>query len=171
MSAAKPTCYSLNRNNTPTRLFRRSGPVWSLSFRDTPSYLAAASMTIRTLSGLLGLRIGWCDRNHCFRGWGRCLFRGKLSCVTLVNIVFNNVTVLWRNCCGLPLDRKNSLCSTFVSRITGNSFYIFASHIGTCIHSHIACWTIYVVLLLKKVLAVSTSISSPAPRHTSISFW
>ena len=31
-----------------------------------------------------------------FRGCGRCLFRGKLSRVTLVNIVFNNGTVFLR---------------------------------------------------------------------------
>ena len=29
-----------------------------------------------------------------FRGWDRCLFRGKLSSITLVNIVFNNGTVI-----------------------------------------------------------------------------
>ena len=38
----------------------------------------------------------------------------------------------------------------FIACVTGNSLRPLASHIGTCIHSHIACWTINVVLLLLK---------------------
>ena len=37
-----------------------------------------------------------------------------------------------------PQEHTNVLY-VLVSCITGNSFGIFASHIGTCIHSHIAC--------------------------------
>ena len=48
VSAVKPTRCSLNLSKTPTRLFNRSGPTSSLSFKDTPSCLVAASITIRT---------------------------------------------------------------------------------------------------------------------------
>ena len=45
---------------------------------------------------LFGITDWMVRKELLFRGWGRCLFRGKLSRITLVSIVFNNVSVFLR---------------------------------------------------------------------------
>ena len=54
--------YFRNLTKGPTKLLVRSGLVSSISFKETPSYLAAASNTMRTFPGLLMLMTGWCGR-------------------------------------------------------------------------------------------------------------
>ena len=55
MSAAIAIGNSRNRNKTPTKLLNKPGTISRLSLSETLCYVAAASMTISTLLGLLGL--------------------------------------------------------------------------------------------------------------------
>ena len=57
----------LNLSRTPTRLLVQSGPCKRLLLREVPPYSAAASNTIRTFPGLLGLSTGKCGKYHVLR--------------------------------------------------------------------------------------------------------
>ena len=50
----------LKRSNVPTRLFNKSDPLYSFSFKDVFSYLAPATKTTRIFAGLLMLVKAWC---------------------------------------------------------------------------------------------------------------
>ena len=62
ISPEKKTKFSLNRSNSPTRLFSKSGPVRKLLFSEIPLSVDTTFETRRTFRGLLGLVTGWCAR-------------------------------------------------------------------------------------------------------------
>ena len=97
----------------------------NLSFRDTLSHLAAASMTIRTFSGLLGLRTGWCGRSHCF-GLGADASSGVIPDVSFLSVDSSHFSVRMQlsgnftspSLHNIPTSYLSHTCFTVLSKVS-----------------------------------------------------
>ena len=66
ISTRRVTLSSRNGSRNPHKLFSKSDPTRSLSFRDTSLHFALVSITIQTFQGLLGFKKACYGRDHCF---------------------------------------------------------------------------------------------------------